>query len=142
MLPYRDHTIDLDPTYRDAFGDPLARITFDRKPNERALHGHLRARLSEVLHEMGPTIVGEPSDLEPHFDATRYQSTHNAGGAIMGADPSSSTVDTAMRMLEAENVWVVGGSAFPRSAGTGPTATICALAYRASDAIRAHLSSV
>ncbi|RTL66288.1 MAG: GMC family oxidoreductase [Pseudonocardiaceae bacterium] len=141
VLPYRDHTIDLDPVYRDAFGDPLARITFDWKPNERALHAFLRARLSEILHEMGPTIVGEPSDLEPHFDTTRYQSTHNTGGAIMGADPAMSTVDTTMRMWEAENVWVVGGSAFPQSAGTGPTATICALAYRASDAIRAHLGS-
>ncbi len=32
-LPYEDHTLDLDPNYRDVYGLPLLRITFDFKQN-------------------------------------------------------------------------------------------------------------
>jgi choline dehydrogenase-like flavoprotein len=33
-------------------------------------------------------------------------------------------------------VWVAGGSALPQGTGTGPTGTICALAYRAAHDIK------
>ena len=34
---YRQHFLDLDPNYRDSFGNPLLRITFDWEPNERKM---------------------------------------------------------------------------------------------------------
>ena len=39
ILPHKDHYLDLDPTYKDDYGDPLIRVTFDytemdRKRNE------------------------------------------------------------------------------------------------------------
>lgn len=136
VLPYRQHHLDLDPTYRDAWGEPLLRITFDWRDNERRMYAFLQDRVAEILHAMGADhVLAAPSDLPPRFDTATYQSTHNLGGAIMGTDTSSSVVDPWLRMWEFENVWVVGGSAFPQGPGVGPTETICALAYRAADGI-------
>ena len=36
-MAYKQHFLDLDPTYNDAFGDPLVRITFDFEEQDRQL---------------------------------------------------------------------------------------------------------
>ena len=64
-----------------------------------------------------------------------YQSTHNCGGAIMGADPSTSALNRYLQSWDVPNVFAVGASAFPQNAGYNPTGTVGALAYWAADAI-------
>ena len=49
-----------------------------------------------------------------------YQSTHNTGGAIMGADPNTSVVNNYLQMWDAPNVFVVGACNFPQNAGLQP----------------------
>jgi gluconate 2-dehydrogenase alpha chain len=137
VLAYRDNHLDLDPTYRDAWGDPLLRITFDWHENEHAISAFGAARLREVLAAMRPAAYTAHAD-SAHFDTVPYQGTHNTGGAIMGADPDTSVVDGRLRMWDHPNVWVVGGSALPQNGTPGPTATICALAYRAARAMVAE----
>jgi gluconate 2-dehydrogenase alpha chain len=134
-MPYRTNFLDLDPVYRDAWGDPLLRITFDWGPNEQGLYRFLRARMLEIAHAMRADHVAEPAPVLGHFDAATYMSTHNTGGAIMGSDPSTSVVNPWLQMWDVDNVWVVGGSAMPQAPGTGLTGTICALAYRAAAGI-------
>jgi gluconate 2-dehydrogenase alpha chain len=134
VLAYRDNYLDLDPTYRDARGDPLLRMTFDWHQNELSIARYAAARIREILEAMGPDAVAVTCD-SGHFDTARYQGTHNTGGAIMGSDPGTSAVDSYLRMWEYDNLFVVGGSAFPEMGTPGPTATICALAYRAADGI-------
>jgi len=34
VMAHRDNYLDLDPTYRDVFGQPLLRMTFDWKEND------------------------------------------------------------------------------------------------------------
>jgi gluconate 2-dehydrogenase alpha chain len=136
-MPYRAHYVDLDPTYRDAWGDPLLRMTFDWGPNEQALYRFLRDRTEELVREMDPDrVASAPAELG-RFDARAYMSTHNTGGAIMGAEPATSAVDPWLCSWDLDNLWVVGGSALPQAPGVGPTGTICALAYRAAAAITA-----
>jgi gluconate 2-dehydrogenase alpha chain len=65
----------------------------------------------------------------------QYQSTHNTGGAIMGADPATSVVNPWLQSWDLDNVFVVGASAFPQNASYNPTGPVGALAYRAADAI-------
>jgi gluconate 2-dehydrogenase alpha chain len=139
VIPYRHHYLDLDPNYRDAWGQPLLRITFNWSENDRRMYAHHAARVREIVEAMHPDEIVAPAGLPQHFDTAVYQSTHNTGGAIMGADPATSVVNTWLRMWDCDNVWVVGGSALPQSTGTGPTGTICALAYRAAaDIIRSR----
>jgi gluconate 2-dehydrogenase alpha chain len=140
-LPYRDISMDLDPRYTDGLGRPLLRLTFDWKPNERRLARFLELRLREILARMEPTAIAGSAELPEHFDTTSYQGTHNTGGAVMGSNPGDSLVNSWLQMWEFDNVWVVGGSAFPQGAAHGPTGTICALAYRAADGITQYARS-
>jgi gluconate 2-dehydrogenase alpha chain len=141
VVPYRHHYLDLDPNYRDSVGNPLLRITFDWTENDRRMYAFMAGKVAEIVAAMDPDEVVSPPGLPEHFNTAVYQSTHNTGGAIMGADPGTSVVNPWLRMWDCDNVWVVGGSALPQGTGTGPTGTICALAYRAaSDIIRARVA--
>ena len=65
-----------------------------------------------------------------------YQTTHNTGGAIMGADPKTSVVNRYLQSWDVPNLFVMGACAFPQNAGYNPTGTVGALTYWAADAIR------
>ena len=133
---YRNHFLDLDPNYRDRFGLPLVRISFDWEPNERAMVAYAGTKLLEIMRAIGPDIIsGGPGTLPAHYDTVGYQSTHNTGGTIMGADPATSVVNSYLQMWDAPNVFVVGASNFPQNAGFNPTGTVGALAYRAAEGV-------
>jgi gluconate 2-dehydrogenase alpha chain len=133
---YQTHFVDLDPTYRDSYGNPLLRITFDWEVNERKMVAYAGNKLLEIMRAVGPdTIAGGPGSLPAHYDVTPYQSTHNTGGVIMGSDPASSAVNSYLQMWDAENVFVVGACNFPQNAGFNPTGTVGALSYRAAEGI-------
>ena len=70
-----------------------------------------------------------------HYDATRYQSSHVQGGAIMGAAPERSVVNPYLQHWQIENLFVVGASSFPQNASANPTLTVLALTYRTADAL-------
>jgi gluconate 2-dehydrogenase alpha chain len=134
---YQTHYLDLDPNYRDSFGDPLVRITFDWEANERKMVAYAGTKTKPIMDAIGPDIVqGGPGSLPAHYDSVPYQSTHNTGGAIMGADPHTSVVNNYLQMWDAPNVFVVGACNFPQNAGFNPTGTVGALAYRAAEGIK------
>ncbi|USG65505.1 GMC family oxidoreductase [Brevibacillus ruminantium] len=133
-MPFRQHFLDLDPTYRDAFGDPLIRITFDFEEQDRQLAAFTADKCGEILKEMGATQIDVRRELGP-YDITPYQSTHNTGGVIMGASPDISAVNNYLQMWDVENLFVIGASAFPHNSGYNPTDTVGALAYRAAEGI-------
>src|SRR5690606_30300372 len=54
-LPYTDQFLDLDPTYKDSFGQPLLRITFDFHDNDYKLYRHLAQKCIEIMRAMNPT---------------------------------------------------------------------------------------
>lgn len=133
-MPFRHHYLDLDPTYKDAFGDPLIRITFDFEEQDRQLARYLSDRCAEIVQEMGGQNIMKLKELGP-YEITTYQSTHNTGGVIMGENPGNSAVNNYMQMWDMENLFVVGASAFPHNSGYNPTGTVGALAYRTAEGI-------
>jgi gluconate 2-dehydrogenase alpha chain len=64
-----------------------------------------------------------------------YQSTHNTGGTMMGADPKTSAVNRYCQAWGADNLFVMGASLFPQNASYNPTGLVGALAYWSADAI-------
>jgi gluconate 2-dehydrogenase alpha chain len=133
---YQNHFVDLDPTYRDNYGNPLLRITFDWEVNERKMVAYAGTKLLQIMQAINPDIIaGGPGSLPAHYDVVPYQSTHNTGGVIMGADPATSAVNSYLQMWDAENVFAVGACNFPQNAGFNPTGTVGALAYRAAEGI-------
>jgi gluconate 2-dehydrogenase alpha chain len=132
---HRENCLDLDPDYRDALARPLLRMTYDFKDNDRRLLAHTTAVAANIAKAMKPDIMAELAPGRGYFDVGPYQSTHNTGGAVMGADPASSVVNRYLQHWDADNLFVVGASAFPQNAGYAPTATVGALAYWCAQAI-------
>lgn len=137
-MPWWHNYVDLDPTYKDDFGDPLLRITCKYTDQDRNIAKFGIEKCKEIMEKMGADIV-DLDDIPEEFDHI-YQGGHYAGGVIMGADPANSAVNNYLQMWDMENLFVVGGSAFPHFAGHHPTATIGALGYRAAEGIEKYLN--
>ena len=134
---YRDNYLDLDPNYKDAFGMPLLRMTFDWKDNDIKMNRFMVDKLRKIAQAMNPKAVSVAGkDASTHFDLSSYQTTHLNGGAIMGTDPSTSAVNRYLQSWDVPNVFVLGASAFPQGLGYNPTGLVAALTYWSAKAIR------
>ncbi|MED4751550.1 GMC family oxidoreductase [Brevibacillus choshinensis] len=140
-MPFKHHFLDLDPTYKDVYGDPLMRITYDFEEQDRQLAAYCADKCGEIVKEMGASSKIEINKKLGPYDITPYQSTHNTGGVIMGASPETSAVNNYLQMWDAENVFVVGASAFAHNSGYNPTGTMGALSYRAAEGILKYRKS-
>jgi gluconate 2-dehydrogenase alpha chain len=133
---YRDCCLDLDPTYKDRLGRPLMRMTFDFHDNELKMSAFLTNRLAEIAKALDPVEM-TPRPRQGPYTLNLYQTTHNTGGTVMGADPATSVLNRYCQSWDVSNVFVPGGaSVFPQNHGYNPTDTVGALAYRTADAIR------
>jgi gluconate 2-dehydrogenase alpha chain len=131
----RLNCLDLDPTYRDAWGLPLLRMTFDFPDNDIRMSQYIADKVVEIGRAMGGKTVARGGTKGP-YNATVYQSTHNTGGAVMGDDPRTSVVNRYLQCWDVPNVFSIGGSAFPQNGSYNYTGTIGALTYWALDAIK------
>jgi gluconate 2-dehydrogenase alpha chain len=132
---YRTRYLDLDPTYKDAYGLPLLRLTFDWHDNDKKMSAYITGKAAEIARIVGPSKMNS-TPVQGNYNIEPYQSTHNTGGAIMGADPATSVVNKYLQCWDAHNLFVVGGSAFPQNGANNPTTTIGALACWTADAIK------
>ena len=131
----RQNYLDLDPTYRDAWGQPLLRMTFDFPENDLKMSAHITAKAVEIGKAMGAREVAGYARKGP-YTVTQYQSTHNTGGAVMGDNPHTSVVNRYLQSWDVPNVFVIGASAFPQNASWNPTGTLGSLTYWTIDALK------
>jgi gluconate 2-dehydrogenase alpha chain len=134
-LSYADQFLDLDPTYVDAMGLPLLRLTYEFHENDRRLYRYVAKRCEEIMQAMNPTHINTTPELSP-YNIYSYQSTHNTGGAIMGSDPGNSVTNRYGQVWDTPNVFVTGAALFPQNPGFNPTGTVIALAYLAADGLK------
>jgi gluconate 2-dehydrogenase alpha chain len=127
-MAHRANYLSLDPTWKDAFGRPLLRLTFDFPDNDKRMSKFLTDRVEEIAKSMGGKTVNR-SDTSDTYSVVPYQTTHNTGGAIMGADPRTSVLNKYLQSWEVPNLFVQGACVFPQNAGYNPTDTVGALAY-------------
>jgi gluconate 2-dehydrogenase alpha chain len=133
----KQNFFDLDPTYRDVYGQPLLRLTFDFAPNDIRMREYVIEKLTGIAKALNPTAVMQSRPPVP-FSIVPYQSTHLTGGAVMGTDPQTSAVNRYLQSWDVSNVFVFGACAFPQQAGYNPTNTVAALAYWSLDAIKSR----
>lgn len=135
----RGNYLSLDPTYKDAFGRPLLRMTFNFPENDRKMADYvvnetekIARKMKQVRHveTVNRAAFGEDYSLVP------YQTTHNTGGAIMGIDPTRSAVNRYCQAWDQHNVFVFGACLFPQNYGYNPTGQLMGLAYWALDHIK------
>ena len=139
FLPYKDNYLSLDPTYKDEYGDPLLRVTFDYKEMDFKRHEYLSEKCVEVLNKMGATTVVAHPMAEKFGGSFTFQ--HDGGGAIMGESKETSAVNNYLQMWDYEQLFVIGSSAFPHFGPMNPTPTMGALSYRAAEGIINYLKN-
>ena len=134
-IAHRGNYLDLDPTYRDAWGQPLLRMTFDFPQNDLKMSAYLTAKAAEIGRAMGAKeVAGSPR--EAPYTTQQYQSTHNTGGTVMGDNPRTSVVNRYSQSWDVSNVFVIGASNYPQNASWNPTGTLGALTYWTIDALK------
>ncbi|MGN2247309.1 GMC family oxidoreductase [Frateuria sp. GZRR35] len=140
VMSYRNSYLDLDPTWRDVYGNPLLRLTFDFQPNELKMSGFLTDKAAQIGRAIPGAGIHEKKRQGP-YSIVPYQTTHNTGGAVMGDDPKTSVVNRYLQSWDVPNLWVMGASVFPQNAGYNPTGTVGALTYWSAEAMKRYLKN-
>ena len=127
-----ENFLDLDPTWKDIYGRPLMRMTFNFPDNDRRMPDYVMNRAVEIAQSMEHVTSVSSTNLAAtgnDYSIVPYQTTHNVGGAVMGTDPSTSAVNRYGRMWDHHNVFVFGACLFPQNLGYNPTGPLMGLAY-------------
>ena len=127
-LPDESNRVVLHPTLTDDSGVPAAKLIYKADENSERLVEFHQARAVESLETAGAYEV----IVAPFIRNTGW---HLLGTAVMGDDPRRAVVDGYGRSFDHPNLFIIDGSVFPTSTGMNPTATITALALRASEHI-------
>jgi gluconate 2-dehydrogenase alpha chain len=101
---------------------------------------YIAGKVDELARATGADIVPPTKPRTGPYDSRVYQTTHVTGGAIMGDDPGSSVVSPHLQHWDAENLFVVGASAYPFNAGYNPTGPLAALALRLGDDLNDYVT--
>ncbi|MDN3448993.1 GMC family oxidoreductase [Planococcus sp. APC 3906] len=133
-MPHKENYLSLDGTYKDIYGVPLLQLTYNFTDQDRALHSYLSEKAAGIMQEMGAKTVAGGNPISD-YDIVPYQTTHNTGGTIMGADPANSVVNNYLQHWDMENLFVVGAGNFAHNGGYNPTGTVGALAYRCAEGV-------
>jgi gluconate 2-dehydrogenase alpha chain len=136
VMAHRGNYLDLDPTYRDAFGRPMLRMTFDFTDNERKMSAYITAKAAEIGQAMEGATAIKATPRTGSWSVVPYQTTHNTGGTITGDNPATSVINKYPQSWDVSNLFIMGSGAFPQNAGYNPTGTVAALAYHSAAAIK------
>ena len=130
-LPVENNSFSLDPDLKDAWGLPALRMTYKDHPDDVKLSNWLNLRAAELLQAAG-------AQKQWSFPAGEQEFTvHLLGSCRMGNDPKSSVINSDHQTHDVKNLFLCDGSSLVTSGRGQPTMTIEALAFRASDRIRA-----
>jgi gluconate 2-dehydrogenase alpha chain len=135
-MPVRGGGLDLDPTYKDAWGQPLLRITYDFSDNDIKQSAFLTAKALEIAKRIRGVQITEPNPRTKPYSSIGYQTTHLTGGATISATPKDGVVNRYGQCWDVPNVFVAGSAVFPQNSGYNPTATVGAMSYWMVDALK------
>jgi choline dehydrogenase-like flavoprotein len=118
---------------KDRFGIPVLRFHWRWSDHETRQAAHMQRTFADIISAMGGRVLGtQAADGRKAIDPGGYI-IHEVGGAIMGADASSSVTNEFGQTWEVPNLFITDGALFPSNADKNPTLTIMALAWRAAD---------
>ena len=127
--PQLGNMVDLDPTYKDVFGRPVARVTYASHEFELGARDFYVQKMKELVEKAGTQrVFTTPCDLDLPGGAPA--SRHVMGTLRMGNDPATSVVDANGRFHEVDNLYACDGSVFVTSSGWNPTLTLMAVASK------------
>jgi len=134
--PTMDKRVTLDPTVKDIYGFPVARVTYNPTNFELASQAYIGPKMAAILKAAGALFAGfiPRSPPAPLPGLSNVPSgAHIFGTMRMGNDPKTSVTDATGRMHDFDNILVTDGSVFPTSSGHNPTLTIMAVAWHSME---------
>jgi choline dehydrogenase-like flavoprotein len=145
MQPRYENHVSLDPTVKDAWGIPVARIKCNHSQDDVNMVAHMKRKLPEIAAAGGLQVdknldLGRGSILIRLLGSqvlTNYGAMwpggaiHETGGARMGDKPDNSVLNPYCQCWDADNVFVTDGACFVSPGFQNPTLTMMALTARA-----------
>ena len=110
-------------------GRPLLRMTFDFTDNEHKMSDYMRRPRAPRSRGRWARREIKLNRRTGSWSVVPYQTTHNTGGAIMGATRATASSTSTCRAGTCPTCSSLGAGAFPQNAGYNPTGTVAALAY-------------
>jgi choline dehydrogenase-like flavoprotein len=131
-LPMPANRVDLDPSYVDEYGIPVARISRSLGAAEWQMFRAVEPKLNALFNGWGA-----PGSASSIFESARVSPAvqtligdHQMGTCRMGESQDASVIDRYCRMWEAPNVFVVDSSFMPTGLGLNPMVSVVANALR------------
>lgn len=80
----RGNYLDLDPVYKDRFGMPLLRVTYDYVQNDLRMLQYMKEKMEAITKHLNPTQYSHNIlKMDSHFASSpNYVNTHNAGPLV------------------------------------------------------------
>ncbi|HEX7049641.1 MAG TPA: GMC family oxidoreductase [Longimicrobiales bacterium] len=130
MRPRPENRITLDPTLRDGFGGPAAKLDFGFSDDDRRTLDAARTLIRDTFRRLGARDLSEEPMSWSH---------HHVGSCRMGDDPRTSVVDRDLRVHGSRNLYVLSSAVFVTAGAAHPTLLITALAHRLGRHLAARL---
>jgi choline dehydrogenase-like flavoprotein len=144
MQPRYENHVSLDPTVKDAWGIPVARIECGHSQDELNMVAHMKRTVPEIAAAGGLQVDKNPDAgmgiafrLLRSLVRTDYGTfwpggaVHESGGARMGDKPENSVLNSYCQCWDADNVFVTDGACFVSPGFQNPTLTMMAVTVRA-----------
>ena len=134
-LPNANNRVTIDPSVRDTYGLPAAKLFYQPGENDRRMMNFMLDRMEEIAKAAG-AFDYKATDYRDANGVYRTPAWHMIGTCRMGADPERSVVNKWSQSWDVPNLFIVDGSVLATGGVVNPTPTISALALRAATYIR------
>ncbi len=131
-MPMFEARVQVDPTVKDHWGIPVARLSGGRHPHDIEIGKFLATKAEQWLKEAGAIRTWTSV---PGLGQSGGQ--HQAGTCRMGSDPKTSVTNKYGQIHDIPNLFLADGSLHVTNGGFNPALTIMALGYWVSDYIKA-----
>ncbi len=126
-LPHADNRVTIDPTVKDKWGIPAARIDVRWRENELAMDKDMQTAMSEMLDAAGCTNISSYGSNNPPGHCI-----HEMGGARMSKTPGEGVLNEWNQAWDAKNLFITDGACMASNGCQNPSITYMALTARAA----------
>ncbi len=132
-MPRYECRVEVDPTVKDHWGIPAARLSGRRHDHDIEVCRFLASKAEAWLREAGAVKIWMSIPSQGLGGGP-----HQAGTCRMGNDPKISVTNKFGQIHDIDNLFIADGSLHVTNGGFNPVLTIMALAYWVSDYIKSE----
>jgi choline dehydrogenase-like flavoprotein len=126
-LPREENRVTIDPTVKDKWGIPAARIEVRWTDNERAMEKDMKKTMAEMLDSAGFIDIHGDDGMAPPGHCI-----HEMGGARMSKTSKEGVLNGWNQSWDVKNLFITDGSCMASTACQNPSITYMALTARAA----------